>query len=62
VAIFLPTSPFRFAENMRGNHAQPSHLRLLRSCACGMIAATAIAKNNHQAAVQRQAIKGGLFQ
>ena len=54
-------SPFRFAENTRQSCADALALRLLRSCACGMIAGTAIAKSNNQAAIQSQAIKGGLF-
>jgi len=46
----LPTIPL--CGNRAAQHAASSHLRLLRTCACGMIAATAFAKSNNQAAIR----------
>jgi hypothetical protein len=61
VETFRRNMPFRFAENMCGNHAPATPSRLLRTCACGMIAATASTKSNNQAAIRVRRDKGGLF-
>jgi hypothetical protein len=48
VETFIRTEPFRFAENARYKRDLRRSSRLLRSCACGMIAATALAKSDNQ--------------
>jgi len=52
---------FRFAESASLIIHLHRTARLLRSCACGMIAATAITKSNNHAAIRIRRDKGGLF-
>jgi hypothetical protein len=62
-------SPFRFAESARLIIHLHRRSRLLRACACGMIAATALrqqrcqepAKSNNQAAIRARRDKGDRF-
>jgi hypothetical protein len=48
VDTFILTEPFRFAENARYKRDLRRSSRLLRSCACGMIAATALGNSFNQ--------------
>jgi hypothetical protein len=52
---------FRFAEKRVLIVHLHRPARLLRCRACGMIAATALAKSNNQAAIRVRRDKGGLF-